>query len=333
MDGTSFCYLFMAGTCQKLKTHHNHYSYSLVRRYPKCRPGYRNPISVVQEFKKKMHIFNSLIRWETVHLLLSFIFIAKFIKTPWFFLAPEVRPRWRYAPVTDMYSYIPGLRPEPPPPAKQFTVHLHCILAASMSNLTTPRPAPVRTRSVSPRPTYSRKSFSPSPKSTPRSSGNFEARRPKSAIGLPSEFARKSLMPSQANASLRPSKKRAGSDKPVAIRPIRPKAGSNTPVAIRGGPKTTEQKMIPFQTSSPENSDSDDIEGRHGYYVYIYNENLNKSQGHVEGKPTASVRPMMFSPEEKDLDSNDFTDPMAKLDLKPMMLNLSPADSLETVQA
>lgn len=92
--------------------------------------------------------------------------------------------------------------------------------------------------------------------------------------------------------------------------------------------------MIPFQTSSPENSDSDDIEpGRHGYYVYIYNENLNKSQGNVEGKPTASVRPMMFSPEEKDLDSNDFTDPMAKLDLKPMMLNLSPADSLETVQA
>lgn len=263
----------------------------------------------------------------------QFIFIAKFIKTPWFFLVPEVRPRWRYAPVTDMYSYIPGLRPEPPPPSKQFTVHLHCMLAASMSNLTSPRPAPVRTRSVSPRPTYSRKSFSPSPKSTSRSSGNFEARRPKSAIGLPSEFARKSLIPSQANASLRPTKKRAGSDKPVPIRPIRPKAGSDTPVAIRGGPKTAEQKMIAFQTSSPENSDSDDIEGRHGYYVYIYNENLNKSQGLIDGKPTASVRPMMFSPEEKDLDSNDFTDPTAKLDLKPMMLNLSPADSLETVEA
>lgn len=232
-----------------------------------------------------------------------------------------------------MYSYIPGLRPEPPPPAKTFTVHLHCMLAASMSNLTSPRPAPVRTRSVSPRPTYSRKSFLPSPKSTPRSSGNFEARRPKSAIGLPSEFARKPLMPSQASVSLRPTKKRAGSDKPVPIRPIRPKAGSDTPVAIRGGPKTTEQKMMPFQTSSPENSDSEDFEGRHGYYVYIYNDNLNKSQGLIDGKPTASVRPMMFSPEEKEMDSNDFTDPTAKLDLKPMLLNLSPADSLETVQA
>ena len=104
-------------------------------------------------------------------------------------------------------------------------------------------------------------------------------------------------------------------------------------MAIRGGPKTAQQKMIPLLTSSPENSDSDDIEGRHGYYVYIYNENLSKSQGLVDGKPTASVRPMMFSPEEKELDSNEFTDPMAKLDLKPMMLNLSPADSLETVQA
>lgn len=141
-------------------------------------------------------------------------------------------------------------------------------------------------------------------------------------------------MPSQANASLRPTKKRGGSDKPVPIRPIRPKAGSDTPVGIRGGPKNGEQKPFPFQGIPPESdSDSDDAESRHGYYIYIYNEKLNKSQGLVDGKPTASVRPMKFSVEEKHSDGNDLADPTAKLDLKPMMLNLSPADSLETVHA
>lgn len=254
------------------------------------------------------------------------------LKTPWFFLVPEVRPRWRYAPATEMYSYIPGLRPEPPAPTKTFTVHLHCILAASMSNLTSPRPTPVlRTRSVSPRPSSSRKSFTPSP----RSSRNFEARRPKTAIGVPSEFSRKSLMPSRASPSLRPTKKRVVSDKPVPIRPIRPKAGSDKPVSIRGGPKSGEQRPLPFQNNlSSEDSDSDEGEGRHGYYIYIYNDKLNKSQGLVDGKPTASVRPMKFSAEERQSDDDDdLTDPIAKLDLKPMKLNLSPADSLETVQA
>lgn len=187
----------------------------------------------------------------------------------------------------------------------------------------------MRTRSVSPRPCYSRMSFSPSPKS----SGSFEAQRPKTAIGVPSEFSRKSLMPTQVkgNSSLRPAKKRAGSDKPVAIRPpARLKAGSDVPVAIRGRPKPKEEpKMIP----SAENSDSEDPEGRHGYYIYIYNDKINNSQGLVDGKPTASVRPMMFSTEEKEPGSNGSKDLTAKLDLKPMMLNLSPADSLETVLA
>lgn len=104
-------------------------------------------------------------------------------------------------------------------------------------------------------------------------------------------------------------------------------------MAIRGGPKTGEQRPFPFQSISPEDSDSDDGEGRHGYYIYIYNEKLNKSQGLVDGKPTASVRPMMFSSEEKETDSSDFTELTANLDLKPMKLNLSPADSLEQVHA
>lgn len=193
-----------------------------------------------------------------------------------------------------------------------------------MSNLTIPRPAPVRTRSVSPRP--SRKYFSPSPKSTPRSSASFTPSRPKTALGVPSEFSRKSLMPQvKGNGSLRPAKKRAGSDKPV---PIRPKAGSDTPVAIRGRPRPPEP-AIPLQNLSSDDSDSENTEGRHGYYIYIYNDKINKSQGLQDGKPTASVRPMLFSNEEKELDA----DPVGKLDLKPMMLNLSPVDSLETILA
>lgn len=106
-------------------------------------------------------------------------------------------------------------------------------------------------------------------------------------------------------------------------------------MAIRGRPKTAEQRPpFPFQQNiSPESSDSEDVAGRHGYYIYIYNEKMNKSQGLVDGKPTASIRPMKFSTEEKDSDVNDAKDPSVKLDLKPMMLNLSPADSLETVLA
>lgn len=149
-------------------------------------------------------------------------------------------------------------------------------------------------------------------------------------MGVPSEFARKSLMP-KGNGSLRPGKKRAGSDKPVPIRPPnRPKAGSVTPVAIRGRPRPpAEQKAISFQSASSDDSDSENAEGCHGYYIYIYNEKINKSQGLNDGKPTASVRPMMFNNEEKELDA----DPVGKLDLKPMTLNLSPVDSLETVLA
>lgn len=129
----------------------------------------------------------------------------------------------------------------------------------------------------------------------------------------------------KGNGSLRPAKKRAGSDKPV---PIRPKAGSDTPVAIRGRPRPPEP-AIPLQNLSSDDSDSENTEGRHGYYIYIYNDKINKSQGLQDGKPTASVRPMLFSNEEKELDA----DPVGKLDLKPMMLNLSPVDSLETILA
>lgn len=202
-----------------------------------------------------------------------------------------------------------------------------------MSNLTTPRPVPVRTRSVSPRPTYTRKSYTPSPKPTPKLSGSFEARRPKSAIGVPSEFSRKPLTPTpvKGSTSLRPAKKHTGSDKPA---PIKPKAGSDKPVAIRGRPRNAERPPMPFQRNlSPESSDSEDDTGRNGYYIYIYNEKMNKSQGHNEGKPTASVRPMKFSREEKDADEIEPKDPSVKLDLKPMMLNISPADSLESVLA
>lgn len=89
--------------------------------------------------------------------------------------------------------------------------------------------------------------------------------------------------------------------------------------------------MIFFQISFLENLDFDDIEGRYGYYVYIYNENFNKSQGNVEGKFIAFVRLMMFFFEEKDLDSNDFIDFMVKLDLKLMMLNFFLVDFFEIV--
>lgn len=89
--------------------------------------------------------------------------------------------------------------------------------------------------------------------------------------------------------------------------------------------------MIFFQISFLENLDFDDIEGRYGYYVYIYNENFNKSQGYVEGKFIAFVRLMMFFFEEKDLDSNDFIDFIVKLDLKLMMLNFFLVDFFEIV--
>lgn len=256
---------------------------------------------------------------------MPFVNSDKYVKTGCFFLIPGYRPPWRYAPVSEIYSYIPGLRPEPPPPEKTFTVHLHCILAASVSNLTTPRPAPRRTRSVSPRPSSSRKLFSPSP-STPKSSRNIPPSRPKTAIGVPSEFSRKTLVPQiKVNGSFRPIKKRAGSDKPV---PIRPKAGSDTPVAIRARPKPSEAKKVSLLNSSSDDSDSENPQGRHGYYIYIYNEKMNQSQGPNEGKPTASVRPMMFS--KPDIQTDDM-DPANKLDLKPLSLNLTPVDSLETV--
>ena len=128
------------------------------------------------------------------------------------------------------------------------------------------------------------------------------------------------------NGTFRPAKKKAGSDKPV---PIRPKAGSDTPVAIRGRLRPSEPKVfMPLNDSQTEDPESENAEGRHGYYIYIYNEKINKSQGLQDGKPTASVRPMMFS---KD-DQGD-VDPVSKLDLKPMTLNLSPVDSLETITA
>lgn len=128
------------------------------------------------------------------------------------------------------------------------------------------------------------------------------------------------------NGTFRPAKKKAGSDKPV---PIRPKAGSDTPVAIRGRLRPAEPKVLTLNDSQTEDPESENVEGRHGYYIYIYNEKISKSQGLQEGKPTASVRPMMFSNDDQ---GEDF-DPVSKLDLKPMTLNLSPVDSLETITA
>lgn len=160
-----------------------------------------------------------------------------------------------------------------------------------------------------------------------RSSASFTPQRPKTALGVPSEFSRKALMPqAKENGTFRPAKKKAGSDKPV---PIRPKAGSDTPVAIRGRLRPAEPKVLPLNDSQREDPESENVEGRHGYYIYIYNEKISKSQGLQEGKPTASVRPMMFSND----DQGEDVDPVSKLDLKPMTLNLSPVDSLETITA
>lgn len=143
---------------------------------------------------------------------------------------------------------------------------------------------------------------------------------------MPSEFSRKTLVPQvKVNGSLKPVKKRAGSDKPVAIRP---KAGSDTPVAIRARPKPSEAKIVSLPNSSSDDSDSENPQGRHGYYIYIYNEKVKQSQGSNEGKPTVSVRPMVFSNPDKQTENMD---PVNRLDLKPLSLNLTPVDSLETV--
>lgn len=141
-----------------------------------------------------MYIFNSFIRWEIVYLLFSFIFIVKFIKIFWFFLVLEVRLRWRYVFVIDMYFYIFGLRFEFFLLVKQFIVYLYCILVVFMLNLIILRSVFVRIRFVLFRFIYFRKFFSLLLKLILRLFGNFEVRRLKFVIGFLLEFVRKLLM-------------------------------------------------------------------------------------------------------------------------------------------
>lgn len=141
-----------------------------------------------------MYIFNSFIRWEIVYLLFSFIFIVKFIKIFWFFLVLEVRLRWRYVFVIDMYFYIFGLRFEFFLLVKQFIVYLYCILVVFMLNLIILRLVFVRIRFVLFRFIYFRKFFSLLLKLILRLFGNFEVCRLKFVIGFLLEFVRKLLM-------------------------------------------------------------------------------------------------------------------------------------------
>lgn len=202
-----------------------------------------------------------------------------------------------------------------------------------MMNLTTPRSCrSARARSVSPRPSSARRLHGTPPFSTPRSSSDVKSVRPKSAIAVvrssefpskplttprkkekcPSQFSKKALTPPRMseNGPLKPAKPKAGSDKPVAIRP-----------RSRKPPQEKPPENVPLEEVMEEERKT-----REGYYIYVYNEQQRKSMGSTEGKPTASVKPM-FASEFLD---NNYLD---QLDLKPLTFNVTPADSLEAVNA
>ena len=116
------------------------------------------------------------------------------------------------------------------------------------------------------------------------------------------------------------SKSRAGSDKPVAIRPRRP-------------------VKPPENDSAEENVE--DVRAKHGYFVYVYNDQFRGDPGHADSRPMASVKPMLAVQVLED-DSNDkensenkesssTQDDLDKSDLKPLSLSVSPASSVDAI--
>jgi hypothetical protein len=127
-------------------------------------------------------------------------------------------------------------------------------------------------------------------------------------------------------------KPKAGSEKPIAIKPRpRPKAGSNTPVSIR---RPQRPSTAPEQAEKENACDTGDVihEGKHGYYIYVHGEKVFTShQLNSDGKPTASVRPMLaidLVGSESDEDDKDSAKDLSQ-DLKPIQLSFSNSDSLE----
>lgn len=253
-----------------------------------------------------------------------------------------VRPPWKVSVVPLSTPYIPGLRPDTLPPYREFTTHLHCILdALASSPLNSPRPKSARrARSVSPRLYQPRTPRTPNPP-TPRAA-TLPKFRPKTALGTKKpDLGPKSLTPTRMqNLSKNPfkapsGKPKAGSEKPITIKPRpRPKAGSYTPVAIRRPPKPN-----PSEQDGNDSSEGPVVhEGRHGYYIYVHGEKVfTQHQPNADGKPMASVRPMLAidlvgSETESDGESDNDIQKDSSLDLKPIQLNFENANSLEASQ-
>lgn len=291
-------------------------------------------------------------------------------------------PPWKVS-VVKKTPYIPGLKPEGPPPSKQFTVHLHCILDALSSpppTSRTPRPKSARqfesvtARLYTPKKQYSpprpatapssrpktaltmrtpelvRKSFGApeqgrkrlgTPELSRKSFGTPELSR--KSFGTP-ELGRKSLTPTRMNGDIKnaikslPSKPKAGSDKPVAIKPRpRPKAGSDTPVAIRRPPKIPQiLKDCDDDDDSGSVDSNENVQAKHGYYIYVDGVKVYTNQPpNMDGKPTASVKPILASDLIINMDSSKETGDLKDFekDLKPIQICLeSTEDSVEASQ-
>lgn len=279
-------------------------------------------------------------------------------------------PPWKVS-VIKKTPYIPGLKPDGPPPGKQFTVHLHCILDALSSpppTKRTPRPMSARqcdavtARLYTPKKHYSppRPATAPSgrpktaltmhtPELARKSFGGLDQGRKRlgtpemkrKSVGTP-ELGRKSLTPTRMKADIKsviknlPSKPKAGSEKPIAIKPRpRPKAGSNTPVAIRRPPKIPQILQDCDDDDDSGSVDSNEnVHAKHGYYIYVDGVKVYTNQPpNTDGKPTASVKPMLAS--DLVIDTDDCNENVKDIkdfeeDFKPIQISLeSTEDSVE----
>lgn len=248
-------------------------------------------------------------------------------------------PPWKVS-IVKKTPYIPGLRPEGPPPGKQFTVHLHCILDA----LSSPPPSTPRTsRSKSARSiSVTSRLYTPKKQHLPPRPATAPSNRPKTTFSVRTpELGKKSLTPTRMKGDIKKALKsmssgpKAGSEKPITIKPRpKPKAGSYTPVAIRRPPKIP-QVLLDYDDDEDKRSvdSNENIEAKHGYYVYIDGMKVYTNQPPGDGKPTASVRPMLAS--DLIIDTDDTADDIkdCEKDLKPVQMSLeSSGDSMEASQ-
>lgn len=179
-----------------------------------------------------------------------------------------------------------------------------------------------RARSVSPRLYLPRrpKSASPLRNTTPLPPRPKTAPHPSSR---PTQFSVKPLAPrkvSETTPMKAVSKPKAGSDKPVAIRPRRP-------------------MKLPENDSAEENVE--DVRAKHGYFVYVYNDQFCGDPGHADSRPMASVKPMIAiqvlegdtnDKENSEIkESSSTQDDLDKSDLKPLTLSVLPAGSMDAI--